>query len=49
MKYPSVEEVIKRWEKYFGYSGPKVKPFEIVKGQVYCNKKYKELYLDNRN
>ena len=49
MTYPSVNEVIRRWKKYFNYSGQRQEPIEMVKDKVYVNKKYKELYLDNRN
>ena len=49
MKYPSVKKVIDRWAKYFDYGGPKVQPIEIVKDKIFVNKKYKEVFLDNRN
>ena len=49
MTYPSVNEVIRRWKKYFNYAGPRQEPIEIVKDKIFVNKKYKELYLDNRN
>ena len=49
MKYPTVKTVIYRWAKYFNYSGPKVKPIELVKDKIYVNKKYKEAYLENRD
>ena len=49
MKYPNVKTVIDRWAKYFDYSGPKIKPIEIIKNKIYVNKKYQEVYLDNRD
>jgi hypothetical protein len=51
MKYPSKEEVIRRWKKYFGYDHPRVDPIPLVERNgnvvISVNKKYYKRYVEN--
>jgi|TARA_R110000824_G_scaffold241188_6_gene429920 hypothetical protein len=52
IKYPSVKDVIRRWELYFGYDHPKVDPIPLTRDQdgnavVSVNKKYYQRYIKN--
>ena len=52
IKYPSVEDVIRRWKMYFGYDHPRVDPIPMASDHdgnviVSVNKKYYERYIKN--
>jgi hypothetical protein len=52
IKYPSVEDVVRRWKLYFGYDYPRVEPIPMTWDQagdaiVSVNKKYYQRYIKN--
>ena len=49
MNYPSIKKVIYWWWKYSNFSGVKEEPIETENKHIKVNKKYKEVYIDNRN
>ena len=49
MTYPTIKKVIYWWWKYWNFSGVKEEPLETDNKNIKVNKKYKEVYIDNRN
>lgn len=52
IKYPSIENVIRRWEAYFGYDHPRVDPIPLARGRdgnpiISVNEKYYRRYVKN--
>ena len=52
IKYPSVEDVIRRWKMYFGYDHPRVDPIPLTRDSdgnpiISVNKKYYQRYIKN--
>jgi hypothetical protein len=46
IKYPSIEDVIRRWKVHFGYDHPRVDPIPMTRDQD-GNKKYYQRYIGN--
>ena len=49
MTYPTIKKVIYWWWKYWNFSGVKEEPIDTENKNIKVNKKYKEVYIDNRN
>ena len=49
VKYPSIKKVIYWWWKYWNFSGVKEEPIPTEHKFISINKKYKEVYIDNRD
>jgi len=48
--YPPIEEILRRWKKYFGYDHPKRTPITTVRDKsgriiISVNKKYYQRYI----